>query len=252
MFHRLLNVFAMLLLVGCAAPLESDSGDTGFADTGFAGHPALNPENRYRLGNNERYAIEQEAFYALSTKHDGTSTKSYKNGLGTWTASDWNYIASDTAAWTVLYKIFGSYQSVLYTPGKTSWGLGTNGYGYGGQCFAFADLLLYRSGVVSSSQLIINYKSFPKTTPASKAQVGDQIYRNDAGGQHVAIVVKILAGDSAKGTVTSLDVVDSNILGDERILRHIIDDKGTYFGQNLSKYFVADTLPYYGVAYQAN
>ncbi|HND00061.1 MAG TPA: hypothetical protein PKW90_28295, partial [Myxococcota bacterium] len=120
------------------------------------------------------------------------------------------------------------------------------------QCFAFADLLLYRSGVVSANQLVINYRNFPKTTPARKAQVGDQIYRNDAGGKHVAIVVKILAGDSATGTVTSLDVVDSNILNDESILRHIIDNKGTYFGQNLDNYYVVDTLPYYGVAYQAH
>lgn len=73
------------------------------------------------------------------------------------------------------------------------------------------------------------------------AQPGDIIFDTvQAGGiRHTAIVAEINIGDSNAGTVTSLDVIDSNFVGDEVIGHHC------FSGNKLLPYYVYTGVGYY-------
>lgn len=135
-----------------------------------------------------------------------------------------------------------------YDTSPSAWGLTSGGYGRGGQSKFFANLVRYRSGTDSST--FPTYATWSKATSARCAQKGDVIFRTSGGSTgHVAIVVDILAGGSSSCTVSEVDVVDSNQLGDERILRHKINTSGSYLGEDLDNFYVDTKAAYYGAAY---
>lgn len=205
-----------------------------------------------RLAVNPRYAVVLEAFYALNSAHTGSSGKSVTSGGGTWTASDWNYLANDSAAYSTMAGRYTTNTTVLYDyrTAPTSWGLTGSGYGRGGQCKFFANLLLYRSGTDTAT--FPTYASWSKAKSARCAQKGDVIFRTSGGGTgHTAVVVEILSGSSSACSVSSVDVVDSNMLGDERILRHILNTSGSYLGEDLDNYYVHTGAAYYSSAFAA-
>ncbi len=259
---RYQNLFlAIIACSGVACADESndllDSGDPLFEDEGDADDQRElwedDAPDAERIGVNDRYSVVQEAFYALNRAHTGSSSKRLTTGGGTWTASDWNYLNSDTRAFSTMTSRYGAYSSNYYPGSASSWGQTSSGYGRGGQCKFFANLLLYRAGVDTRTfPSYSTWRSSYRGTKASCAQKGDIIWRSSGGSTgHVAVVVDILAGNSASCTVTEVDVVDSNQDGTERILRHKIDNRGTYFGEDLDNYYVYTGTSYYRTAYAA-
>jgi len=255
----LLSTLALgLLSLGAACdPDTMDTADTADTAALDAEAPDLEGDDQVglddgaehdRLSPNARKAVVLEAFYALDKAYTGSSTKSVTSGGGTWTASDWNYLNSDTGAYSTMSGRYGAYTSTYYGTSPSSWGQTTSGYGRGGQCKFFANLLLYRSGTDSST--FPTYAAWSKAKSARCAQKGDVIFRTSGGATgHVAVVVDILSGSSSSCTVSSVDVVDSNMLGDERILRHIINTSGSYLGEDLDNYYVHTGVSYYATAY---
>lgn len=208
------------------------------------------PPSFSRLAGNPRYAVVLEAFYALSQSHNGSSNKRYQTGSYVWTASDWNYLASDLNAYNRLINDwYHGYASVIPLFYSNVWAYGLyNGYGRGGQCMYFSNLLVFRSG--TDSRYFPGYSSLPKNKSARCAQRGDVIFRWSGGPNgHVAVVVAILAGNSSNCTVSAVDVVDSNQPNNEYILRHIINTSGTYFGEDLDKFYVHTGVSYYNTPY---
>ena len=147
--------------------------------------PDESPDISLRLGSNDREAVKLECFYALNPSHNGTSGKKI-NG---WTVSDWNYLASDLNAWSAVRDCYGSAWCGLdgnatycgCSHGGYSWHMikGSksfyrypsaygyqDGYGRGGQCRYFGNLILYRSGtgkrLPTYTAVINDYNSSPR------------------------------------------------------------------------------------------
>jgi len=228
-----------------------------------------------RLAGNSRYAVVLEAYYALNPGHYGFSSKLY-NG---WTVSDWNYIITDTNAYekvrnSIYPKPNASYPTLWPVADRNlfydNWAtpLPANyanlnrygfygGYGRGGQCKFFADLILFRSGAAArrddNTHVLPTYSDMSRSaTSYKKARVGDIIFIPSNG--HTAIVVAILARDSS-GNVTEVDVIDSNFIGtdgNEMIARHRI---GVNYAESvgstskLQNYYVYTGVSYYNDAF---
>lgn len=197
-----------------------------------------------RLASDTREAIKYECFYALNPGHHGGSNKN----IGGWAASDWNYLASDLWAYRVLKDWFGGCSSMWKGPHSADptwgcWPTKSKGqycfycyphnyglydwFGRGGQCKYFANLILVRSGTYryklpTYQQVIDDYNGSRNYTKlAGEAEVGDVLQTKWVNG-HTAVVVEILSGTPGEWS-TSIDVVDSNFIGDEIIGRHILD-----------------------------
>lgn len=214
----------------------------------------------YRLSSDPRTAIQLEAFYALNRSYGGGSTKSI-NG---WTISDWNYVTGDINAYNVMKSWHGPCSSMWKGPHANDpkpnsvcapyKNMGDNcfydhvqnygifgSYGRGGQCYFFANLILFRSGTYSSklpsySTARSDYAKSDSqrtiTKDVSKSYVGDVLMTKSNLGTHTAIVVAILEGTSGS-SVTKIDVVDANLItwggADEEIIaRHILDKPGSW------------------------
>lgn len=202
-----------------------------------------------RLHWDTRTAIQLEAFYALNTSHNGSSTED----IGGYAVSDWNYIYSDSNAYVVEKARYGddasNYSS--YYNDLEGYGMDGNDHGRGGQCRHFADLIMYRSGTYQSGlpsyQSVINDYNGSRnyTKLAGQVYVGDLIQSKTVNG-HTAIVVAILAG-TAGSNVTSVDIIDANWLDTEVIGRHPISVIGDGQGGNgtlsdLDEYIGIDVL----------
>lgn len=188
-----------------------------------------------RLHWDPRTAIKLECFFALNQGYWGGSNQSYAG----YVTSDWSYLANDPNAYSVVKgwypPVNGVYFSSEWTrlPPNFYTNMGVysrskyNRYGndqgfilsHGGQCKYFANLILYRSGIYQ--QKIPRYGSNSAGyRHYSRIRVGDVIETTWANG-HTAIVVKINAGVEGS-SVTDVDIVDSNFIGDEVIGRHRI------------------------------
>jgi|GEM_PF-1124466 len=208
----------------------------------------------YRLSSNPRTAVVLEAILAV-TGWDWKVGRAI-NGMA---AGDWNYYATDVNAYNHIKSWYGrSYASLwsLYFSNIFSYGH-YGGYGRGGQCRGFANLIWYRGA--NWHHMLYSYKRFADdyakpanhrvcTKPYYKARRGDiiQYYKN--GKSHTAIVVAILGGREGS-SVYSVDVIDANWVGganNEIIGRHpisrITSGSGNGGISDLDQYIVIDCL----------
>lgn len=200
------------------------------------------PNVSLRLASDPRLAVILEAFYSLDPCHCGSSNKS----IGPWAAGDWHYLTNDMNAYNVLKGWYGSNSSTwgIFYSNPGSYDL-YGGYGHGGQCVYFANLLTYRSAVYqavfpSYAACLVDYNGNRRyTKPYRNIQPGDIIRTYTANG-HTAIVVAVLSG-AAGSSVTSVDVIDANYIGNEIIGRHIISTSGSGNG-NLANYYAVDLI----------
>lgn len=191
----------------------------------------------------DRQAVVNEAYYSICGQ---------KYFYPTADLGQWNYLASDLVAyqhtrdaWSGRYPINGI-MTDADDPVLKKYFVDNNiqSYGYyknvgrGGQCKYFANLILYRAGISNLAKVdpMPTYDRMRLNQKSSKyVQPGDVIIGNG----HTAIVVQVLAGKSATGTVTKVQVVDSNYKGDEMIGKHIM------YSTELSKYVIWTGVPYY-------
>lgn len=191
-----------------------------------------------RLAADPRQAIIEELFYALNQAHTGFSNKAINGNA----VSDWNYICSDQNAYSVMRSRYGSNSSVWgsFFTGldrvnggylvPTTYGL-SGGYGRGGQCVYFVNLILYRSATYwDNNRFLSGYGDYiydynhgrQSTKPLDQVQPGDVIQTTWNNG-HRAIAVLVFR--DASGRVTAIDVIDSNFCngdGAEIIGRHLM------------------------------
>lgn len=221
-----------------------------------------------RLASTNRHAAVMEAYYALDPGHYGFSSKLINGSF----VSDWNYIASDLNAYNKVQ------QGPAYPSGPTAWpstdqslfytnvgryGIYSNSgdsygpIGRGGQCKFFVDTLLFRSEAASRINgayvLPSYYDMTQKTRYIGYARPGDVIFISNI---HTALVVAVLSGNSGAGTVTEVDVIDSNYIGtvfdvnkkaywNEIIARHRLKTNGKGDASDLSKYKIYTGVSYY-------
>ena len=202
-----------------------------------------------RFANNDRRAVVLGAFYALRPSHDGGCDKTVKNGNNIYCVSNWNYLYDDLSAYSVVKVWYGCNSSLWRFAGDgsgCSWPTAPasfyfrskpsaygyyGGYGRGGQCKYFANLVLYRSG--SDQRQLPNYvdmwgsNGIHMEKDLTKAVPGDVLSSDPNMPPHTAIVVEIKK-DPATGKIVGLDVIDSNWIKDtvdanrEVIGRHVL------------------------------
>ena len=205
----------------------------------------------------DRQAIVNEAYYAV------TGSQYYCPWVGSGYSNNmigrYNYLLSDVGAywhtrnyWTHRYKPDGHMThnndndlSQLFLAGNfPAYGL-AGGYGRGGQCKYFANLVLYRAEVAGADPMS-SYANLQRQSRLSRyAKPGDVLFRQNF---HTAIVVRVLEGDPNKGTVSAVQVVDSNWVvreDDEIIGIHNYHNSNPSWKKRLSFYRVWTGAPYY-------
>lgn len=189
------------------------------------------------MAQTNRQKVVHQALYALDPLASGTSSQTINGNY----VGDWNWLDSDYTSYYTVMNWYNYYQNGSWTcypsdfaasgdvcPNLTghpvdSFYSNPSGYGYspiipevpygrGGQCTYFANLVVYRSGV--------DTKPFPSlanmwaqgNANMQDVQPGDVIIRyNTSRVNHVAVVVAVYASG---GSVTSVDVVDSDYFPD--------------------------------------
>lgn len=201
----------------------------------------------------DRQAIVNEAYYAV------TGSQYYcpyvGSGYNDKLVGRYNYLLSDVGAywhtregqWKVRYPDWAvssnsdSYLRQLLLDGNLpAYGL-AGGVGRGGQCKYFANLVLYRAEVAGADPMP-TYGHL-RGRSSRYARPGDILFRDDfPKNRHTAIVVRVLQGNPNSGTVTRVQVVDSNWVyggGKEIIGIH------NYYGSQLAVYEIWSGAPYY-------
>jgi hypothetical protein len=197
----------------------------------------------------DRQAVVNEAYYAIAGQPYFYPTAN---------VGQWNYIASDMVAfqhvmdkWTTAYKPDGVMTHPLDSKMRTyflnkdmkSYGFYGN-KGRGAQCKFFANYLLYRAGVTTNVDPMTSYAGMAaQSVSTGFAKPGDVLFKK---GFHTAIVGQVLSGDSSKGTVTRVEVIDSNWVGGED---NEIIGKHVYSGADLATYSIWTGTPYYSCSY---
>jgi hypothetical protein len=164
------------------------------------------------------------SFQNMKTQYDANEG----NGAYSCLASVW-MLPTEVAAWSnppnpqmdaICTRSFGppSFYDLPDFYGLSTAGGQYQPVGRGGQCFFFANLILYRSGADTSFFPLVKDMWTNTITDANlqDAIEGDVILDHDDTDQafepdHVAIVVQIYRNDN---TITALDVIDSNYLTD--------------------------------------
>lgn len=235
-FTMILMLLALVAAAGC------DQAQT--TDPAVPVVPELKPS--FRLSSNTREAVVLEARYALRPQIWGPYKSLHDNAV-----SEWRYLTSDMAAYHKLK------QPDWYGDNSSNWGMFWadpyqyalyGGYGRGGQCVYFANLILYRSGVYKAKP-IPSYekcrldleKSQNFTKPAHRSVPGDILRTKRGVPNHTAIAVLVLEGTPGK-TASVVDVIDSNFIGNEIIGMHALssDGKSTRSVHDLDDYFAVD------------
>ena len=239
-------VVGLLSLAGCGGGGSSSNGGSSTTPNPMSQAPAAqtagsNPASSssilqpHNITSNRQMAVVYEAFYALRNSWlnpPNTTGPTVANAGGTsitigsvkYLVSDWNYIGSD---WNAV--------SYVAAPPPPKYGIGWdnatvadqsffkgpkygtyNGYGRGGECLFFVNLILWRSHLITDPrQLYINWGSIVDTNMHGKnpsdaaidAQPGDLVfYKRTDIGNHIGICVQRLSS-------TSIDVIDSNYIG---------------------------------------
>ena len=199
----------------------------------------------------DRQAIVLEAYYAV------TGSQHYCPWVGSGDSDRrigrYNYLLSDVGAywhtrdyWTHRYKPDGhmTYNndnrlSQLFLDGNLpAYGL-AGGVGRGGQCKYFANLVLYRAEIAGANPMPTYAGLQGQSRSSAYAKPGDVLFRYKF---HTAIVVRVLKGDPSSGTVTGVQVVDSNwVDGEDNEIIGIHN----YYGSRLAAYKVWTGVPYY-------
>ena len=192
----------------------------------------------------DRQAVVNEAYYAVA----GIPYSYPPSNVG-----QWNYLLSDVGAywrtrdnWTVRYPPDSCMtdnnddrlRDLFLAGNLPAYGF-AGGVGRGGQCKYFANLLLYRAGVANVDPMPTYLGLQEQSRSSGYAKPGDVLFRQN---YHTAIVTQILRGDPNEGTVTGVQVVDSNWVngkGNEIIGMH------NYYDSELSIYSIWTGAPYY-------
>lgn len=240
-----------------------------------------------RLASTNRHAAVIEAYYALSPDHTGFTSKLINGNV----VGVWNYLDSDHNAyenvkvaypkpnastpslWPIVDQniFYDNSPQIGYANLKRYWMYNNStkdGYGpvgRGGQCKFFIDTLLFRSEAsvrilndpkdASKGQYVLpTYTVMSNSTRSSGyAKPGDVIFIANNG--HTALVVAVLAGNSDAGTVTEVDVIDSNFIGydgNEMIARHRLKvnyDPKVKDTSKLQNYSIYTGVSYYNEPY---
>ncbi len=214
-----------------------------------------------RLASTNRRAVVLEAYYALNPAYYGFSSKLINGSF----VSDWGYLATDLNAYNKEKGYYGrAYSSVfdIFFANIGAYSFMGN-YGRGAQCKYFVDTLLYRSEAASrfdnsdrptsmanGTHALPTYSTMStQTRYIGHAKPGDVIFIPYV---HTALVVAVLAGDPSSGTVTEVDVIDSNVIGgkdNEIIGRHRIKVTWTGGASDLNAYKIYTGVSYYGENY---
>lgn len=221
-------LLAVIMIIGVAVPSEA------------------------RLASTNRHAAVMEAYYALNPAHYGFSSRLISGNF----VSDWGYLATDLNAYNKEKSYYGRAYSSVYDLFFTNIGAYSfmGNYGRGAQCKYFVDTLLFRSEAASridnGTHVLPTYdKMSYYIKHVGYVRPGDVIFIPYV---HTAFVVAILAGDSNAGTVTEVDVIDSNVVGgkdNEIIGRHRIKVTGAGGASDLSKYKIYTGVSYYNEPY---
>ncbi len=199
----------------------------------------------------DRQAIVNEAYYAV------TGSQYYCPYVGSGYNDNligyYNYLLSDVGAywhtregqwrirypdWAVSSNNDNNLRQMLLSGNLPSYGL-AEGMGRGGQCKYFANLVLYRAEVEGADPMTTYTGLQSQSRSSAYAKPGDVLFKQN---YHTAIVVRVLEGDPNAGTVTAVQVVDSNWVireDDEIIGIH------NYYGSQLAEYRVWTGVPYY-------
>lgn len=203
----------------------------------------------------DRQAVVNEAYYAVTGYWwycPNVGAGQYDSRTGSY-----NYLLSDVGAywhtrdyWTSAYRPYPHMThnnddrlTNLFLDGNLpAYGF-AGGVGRGGQCKYFANVLLYRAGV-SNVDPMPTYSILNQQSRSSKyAKPGDVLFKYN---YHVAIVTRVLQGDPNSGTVTGVQVVDSNwVTGDDNEVIGVHN----YYGSDLAQYKVWTGAPYYWYNY---
>jgi hypothetical protein len=170
---------------------------------------ASESEGSRAIGNDRQQAVAYECFYALrsswrnppNTTGPTAATEGSRAGIGSSpVVSNWNYIGDDPNAFSVIAGKMGDNSSVCPFFGTGS-SYGTyQGFGRGGECLFFANLILFRSRFTTKRAQYYSWSSLTDSGVATAAKVGDLIFRVR---DHVMVCVKRNSDGSA-------DIVESN------------------------------------------
>lgn len=239
-FIVIVLVLGSVMFVGCDQTKNADP---------VAPEIQVQPPPVLRLSSDPREAVVLEARYSLRPQIWGP----YKSLNGN-AVSEWRYILDDSNAWKVVTGWYGNANCSLlkYSGSLIFW---TDpylyallyGYGHGGQCPFYANLVIYRSGVYRS-KAIPSYKACRDdynghryfTKPANQLRPGDILRTKSGVAYHTAIPVEVLAGKSGS-SVTSVDVIDSNFIGNEIIGMHTLKTSNSGLS-DLDNYFAVDLI----------
>ena len=197
-----LIVAALALLAGCAGPSQDLASSRAAS----------------QIGNDKRMAVVYECFYALrqSWLNPPNQWGPYDSPkIGYDVAGNWAYLSSDVDGYNHIKSKFDRYyHSDDETSDMTSPNYAVRGgWGRGGQCLFFVNLILWRS---VHYDLPKSWASYSTSRPSARnAQAGDVVFKKGSP-NHIAIVV---VKDSS-----GMDVVDSNFegYGSKRPQYHII------------------------------
>ena len=200
----------------------------------------------------DRQAIVLEAYYAV------TGSQHYCPYVGSGDSDRrigrYNYLLSDVGAywhtrenrwasrypdWAVSSNSDNRLRRLLLAGNLPAYGL-AGGVGRGGQCKYFANLVLYRAEVAGADPMP-RYADLQGRS-SRYARPGDVLFKQNP--PHTALVVRVLRGNPDSGTVTGVQVVDSNWVGNSGRNSEIIGIHN-YYGSQLSYYRVWSGAPYY-------
>ncbi len=206
------------------------------------------------MAQTARQKVVAKAYYALDTAANGTSSQTLSgNYVGDWDLLDSDYTSYNTVkGWygcnSSDWAVSGDGSGCADTEPYVSFYSNPSGYGYstigvpyadfgrGGQCTYFVNLVVYRSGVDTSSFPTLATMHAAGTS-ISAVQVGDVIQRYNVTGltNHVAIVVAVY---TSGGSVTSVDVVDSDWVSESGAANHEIIARHNFTAATLANFTI--------------
>jgi len=178
-------------------------------------------------------AIILEAKHALSRRNNGTSGVILYSG-GAYYGGDWDYIRDPggASALAAMRRHYSSAQIARYGLWREDWLThACVNVGHGGYCKFFVDLVQWRATGGAKGYLPPNGSA---TGSINYVQPSDIIQKN-AGTDHTAIVIAILARDS-RGRVTAVDVIDANYIGTTRTKNRYIIARHPISGSTFQQY----------------
>lgn len=234
-----LAAIGMIPLAGCGGSGTTSSGGSSLAPSALpqaavtqttspipdqsSSSAALQPHN---ITSDRRMAVVYEAFYAMDPSWLNPSNQTGPTTgipIVGGTASKWNYIGSDwTGASHVADQSYGNATVSSFFGPSDSYGR-YQSIGRGGECLYFANLILWRSHLITDNRAIYtSWGSIVDCGPATDGQPGDLVFyknkKNIKDNNHIGVYVY-------KRDSTHFDVIDSNYLGTAKDSQYSVSPK---------------------------